>query len=126
MKKEIPAEVNVLLLKKLTDEYLSYYQFVDKSISKIHLICFEILIKEPYQTVEKINKIAYKDSNILNEEDLNRIIKSYRGATDTFGSSRPNSEKEKIKNELKKHLFEFKEYQETLSLFKTLKDFEKQ
>jgi hypothetical protein len=126
LKKEMPSEVNVLLLKKLTDEYLSYYKFVDKFISKIHLISFEILIKDPYQTLEKINKIAYEDSNIFNEEDINRIIKSYRGANDTLGSSRPNPEKEKIKNELKKDLFEFKEYKETLSPFKTLKDYENQ
>jgi hypothetical protein len=43
-----------------------------------------------------------------------------------LGSSRPNPEKEKIKNELKKDLFEFKEYKETLSPFKTLKDYENQ
>ena len=113
----IPQKINRDLLKKLTIEYSNYYEFVIKNKFNLEIIFFKDLISDPLNFVSKINSMVFKKKWKLDSVKVNGLIRDYSGAKDTFGSSKPNKEKEKYKKDLKIVLFELKEYQKVISIF---------
>ena len=115
--KDIPREINETLLKKLTIEYSNYYKFVYKKRNKIEIIIFKDLISRPEIFLSNINSLVYNDDFKISPLQIKDAINNYGGATDTYGSSKPNAEKEKLKDILKSVLIDSKEYQIASSLY---------
>jgi hypothetical protein len=118
LKHEIPPkEINHNLLKKLTVEYSNYYDFVIKNKFNLETIFFKDLINNPLNFISKINSKVFNHSVKLGSFKIDSLVDNYRGANDTFGSSKPNKAKEKLKKDLKSVLFELEEYRRAKSLF---------
>jgi hypothetical protein len=115
--KDIPREINESLLKKLTIEYSNYYKFVYKKRNKIEIISFKDFISKPEIFLSKINSLVYNDDFKISPLQIKDAINNYGGATDTYGSSKPNAEKEKLKDILKSVLSNCEEYQVALTYF---------
>ena len=113
----IPKKINHILLKKLTIEYSNYYEFVIKNKFNLEIILFKDLISNPLNFISKVNSKVYKDKWKLDSFQIDGLINDYSGAKDTFGSSKPNKEKEKLKKSLKDVLLELEEYQNAISTF---------
>ena len=113
----IPKKINHGLLKKLTDEYSNYYEFVNKNKFNLEIIFFKDLISDPLNFLSKLNSTVFKNKWKLDSVKVNGLIRDYSGAKDTFGSSKPNKEKDKFKKDLKIVLFELEEYQKAISIF---------
>jgi len=115
--KDVLREINKNLLKKLTIEYSDYYKFVYKKRNKINIIIFKDFISKPEIFLSKINSLVYNDDFKISPLQIKDAINNYGGATDTYGSSKPSAEKEKLKDILKSVLIDSKEYQIASSLY---------
>lgn len=118
----IPSSINKLLLKRLTLEYLNFYRFVLKKKKEIRIIDFYDLINIPEKVISLFNELVYDNKIEVTSTQIKNAVNSYRGATDTFGSSKPNPEKEKYKDELKMYLYSSKEYKKALKLYNILQE----
>ena len=118
----IPKEINHDLLKKLTVEYSNYHDFIIKNKFNLETIFFKDLISNPLNFIFKINSKVYNDNLKLDSFQIDSLVDNYSGAKDTFGSSKPNKEKEKLKTTLKDVLFELEEYQLAKSLFNKIEN----
>ena len=115
--KEIPKEVDKTLLNNLIIEYSNYYKFVYEQGNKINIIIFKDFISKPEIFLSKINSLVYNDDFKISPLYIKDAINNYGGATDTYGSSKPSAEKEKLKDILKSVLIDSKEYQIASSLY---------
>ena len=115
--KEIPKEVDKTLLNNLIIEYSNYYKFVYEQGNKINIIIFKDFISKPEIFLSKINSLVYNDDFKISPLQIKDAINNYGGATDTYGSSKPNAEKENFKDILKSVLIDSKEYQIASSLY---------
>lgn len=104
--KNFEGVINDAKLKQYIQQYISYNKFLVNNIDRIILVNFTTLINEPLIVLSKISDIL-KISKSVDINDFKKAEKTYRGATDTLGSSKPNPTKEKYKNEIKKHIIEF-------------------
>ena len=120
MKKSIPDNIDIKLLKTLTDQYVFYYNFVKNNLSRLTIIEFKKLIAAPTDLLEVINENVFGNQYKFSSEEVNAAANSFNGATDTYGSSRPNEQKEKIKNQLKEELIKLKAYKKARVLFDEL------
>jgi hypothetical protein len=69
--------------------------------------------------LKKINDRLDIDKVFSNETILEAKA-SYRGATNTMGSSLPNEEKEKYKSIVKSHIQDSNKYDEVVELYKSI------
>ncbi|QAA81294.1 hypothetical protein EI546_05930 [Aequorivita sp. H23M31] len=96
-RKPIPKEINTKLLKKLTNQYVEYYKYVQQKKNKLEIIEFRDLVRNPKQFIADINNKVYQNELEIGSAQMEKAINSYRGATETFGSSKPNPEKKDLK-----------------------------
>ena len=118
--KDVPREINKNLLKKLTIEYSNYYKFVYKKRNKIEIIIFKDFISRPEIFLSNINSLIYNNDFEISSLQVKDAINNYKGATDTYGSSKPNTGKEKLKNILKKELIEISQYKRAERLYSSI------
>ena len=112
-KQNIPENINVELLKNLSKEYYIFYQYVNKNIPSKNIIHFDDLIQYPEHVLTRIaNQISPKPNRTrFTRNEIEPSIQSYRGAQDTYGSSKPNEEKEQLKDELKRNIRDIDDFQ---------------
>lgn len=87
----------------MLDNYIRYYVFVQKKSEEIQIIDFSDLINNPIQIMDVVAKqlgFEKEPSQIIAE--VEKADKTYQGATDKLGSSRPNE----FKKQKKKEIFE--------------------
>lgn len=112
-------EINDKLLNEFISGYLNYYSFVLKNRKRISLICFSELIKSPHLVLNQI-KNYLNINQTISDDALIRIRKSYKGATNTMGSSLPNPTKEQFKFIVKNHITKSNKYLRILELYKSI------
>lgn len=111
--------IDVKLLDFYIYDYLNYYDFVYKNIDKISLIHFDELVNSTDLVLNHIqDQMGLK--KIYTAEDFLEAKKSYRGATNTMGSSRPNEKKEKYKSIIKEYIIDSNKYSELLKLYDSI------
>ena len=64
--------------------------------------------------------MIYNNDFEISSLQVKDAINNYKGATDTYGSSKPNTEKEKLKNILKKELIEISQYKRAERLYSSI------
>jgi hypothetical protein len=115
---DLPKDLDKNLLNRLLKEYFEYYTFIKQHRNKIDLVFFKQLIENPNLVFKKVSKTIGYD---YNEDDLIKSIKTYGGASDKLGSSKPSEFKEEKKKEIKRALIELKKFKEAQRLFEELK-----
>lgn len=116
-KEVLPEIVNQRLLEELLNEYIDYYSFVKEKRDKVNVINFKDIIENPFSVIEDINNRVFNGSMNINNSMCQEVIDTYSGATDTLGSSKPNSTKNKLKKELKTHLENFANISQAKELY---------
>ena len=111
---EIPKQINIKLLNNKAVDYLNYYKYVGHHLDQLTLISFTFLIKNPEEVVKAIAK---KVNSVIDITLIDSAIKSYRGATDILGSSKPNAFKQKKKEELLTELQKTKAYSGAVAVY---------
>ena len=111
------------LLNYFLENYVKYYQYVLQA-KNCYLISFEKLIVEPATIAISINqKLPSKHRKEI--QSIKQIILKVKdiefGAKDKLGSSRPNEEKEKLKQSLAKQLSEMDRFEIAENHYKKLK-----
>lgn len=119
-KKKLPKTINMKLLRILANRYLEYYSFINQHRNELHLIVFENFIVEPIELPKLINKIVYKKKYHIESKTIEEYKISYRGATDTLGSSKPNAAKEKLKSKINQLFFLTEEYKKSVEIYSKL------
>lgn len=119
-RKDIPNQIDLTLLKQLARQYCIYYEYVKLNENKICIINFEDLIENPNNFVDIINKRVYNNSFEISALEIDNAVGSYGGAKDKYGSSKPNAEKEKVKQILKVELIKLPLYQKAVDVYHTL------
>ena len=120
-KLKVPKEVNVKLMRVMVQDYIAYYSYVEKVKENLFILKFDSLINSPEITMKKIQILmnGYVDDKkeSLITENKDKIF----GSKSILGSSKPNKEKEKLKDELKiviskipKYIFCLEMYNELL------------
>lgn len=100
---DVNIDIEEKLLNQFIIDYITYYKYVKNNLNRIKIIKFDQLINSPKKIINIIKVELDIDKNIDNE-DITHNINSYTGATNTFGSSRPNPQKEKYKSIVKEHI----------------------
>jgi hypothetical protein len=116
---EVNTPIDEHLLNQFISDYLTYYRFVKKNQDRLIILNFDQLIESPKIIVGKI-KDRLEIEKKISAEDLSQAIHSYRGATDTMGSSRPNQKKEKYKSLAKEHILQSDKYSGILKLYNSI------
>lgn len=119
--KKIPNSVDISLLKKMVDDYIRYYSYVKKVEEQVYIIQFRKLINDTELITKSIRdylRIQISDKEV---ENLTKTaIQNYKGATDKYGSSKPNKFKEQEKEKIKIHFNDLDRYKESFDLYEQL------
>jgi len=122
--KDLPASININLLKIMVDEYSSYYKYVLKNNNKITLISFKNFINNPSFSIYTLSKIlGYNFSRNYISEEVQKHKKTYKGATTKYGSSKPNEFKEIKKKEIKEELCKISGIKDCINIYNELLKF---
>lgn len=118
-------ELSINVLSKLANDYKIYYKWVQYNLSRLSIIDFYRLTKEPETTMLTINASLPKQY-ILSEIDLSLRLTSVRnssfGAKDKLGASLPTPEKEAAKLILKERLLNMEVYNECRAVYEELRE----
>lgn len=107
--KHFSGKIDDKKLKEYILRYISYNTFVIENIDNILLVNFLTLVNNPQIVLSKISKFVEHQKEI-NTSQVLTSQNTYRGATDTLGSSKPNPIKERYKKQIIKRITEFDEF----------------
>jgi hypothetical protein len=113
-KKDVPDNVNTKILKIKANNYINYYDYVNQNLPYVKIISFSFLIKHPDIVVKAIAKAV---NTGIDENKIEKTLKSYVGSTDKLGSSKPNAFKQKKKAELLIELQKTNAYKQAVILY---------
>lgn len=115
---KMPEKVDRALLQRMVDDYFYYYTYVEKIRNQVYIIQFQDLIQFPAEVIRNIrDKLNLRLSNIEIESSTKIAVQYYKGATDKYGSSRPNPFKDKEKKKLKPLLKNIDKFNKASNLF---------
>jgi hypothetical protein len=118
MGKKIPKKIDKSMIRRMIKEYYNFYHFVESEKNNINVIEFDFLIKEPLQCLMEIrDNLKLEISDVELNKSVQNAIHTYRGATDTYGSSTPNELKEIEKKKVIDYFLNFDSYKKSSQLF---------